>query len=112
MITLVLGGARSGKSDIAERLVSRLPAPVTYIATATIADDEEWGARVARHRDRRPSDWKTVEAGSDVLHALRSATERTVLLDALRPWAAAHAAPSLDPVASLAALLPRRAPPP
>ena len=89
MITLVLGGARSGKSEVAERLTAARPAPIVYIATASATDDE-FAARIAAHRDRRPSDWKTVEAGVDLVGALRETGGDTVLIDALGPWVAAH----------------------
>ena len=88
MITLVLGGARSGKSAVAERLVAGLPAPVTYIATAT-ANDHDFAARIERHRVRRPSEWKMIEAGAELVPTVRR-TKGTVLVDALGPWVAAH----------------------
>jgi len=90
VITLVLGGARSGKSAVAERLVSRLPEPVTYLATlsaASVAADAELSARVQAHRTRRPAGWLTVEAGAD-LPATVIATSGTLLVDALGPWVA------------------------
>jgi adenosyl cobinamide kinase/adenosyl cobinamide phosphate guanylyltransferase len=90
VITLVLGGARSGKSEIAERLAARLPSPVVYFATAVVGDDDDLAARVAAHQARRPSDWKTVEPGGDLAGALRSEPDGTVLVDALGPWVAGH----------------------
>ena len=62
MIVLVLGGARSGKSAMAERLAAGLEGHVTYVATAPVADDD-FAARVAAHRRRRPPGWATVECG-------------------------------------------------
>ena len=88
VITLVLGGARSGKSAVAQRLVAGLPAPVTYIATAT-ANDHDFAARIERHRVRRPSEWKMIEAGAELVPTVRR-TKGTVLVDALGPWVAAH----------------------
>lgn len=88
MIVLVLGGARSGKSEYAERVASGLPEPVSYVATASIDGDPELAARVAEHRARRPASWTTVESGADVAEVLR-ATTGTVVLDALGPWVAA-----------------------
>ncbi|HEX9969114.1 MAG TPA: bifunctional adenosylcobinamide kinase/adenosylcobinamide-phosphate guanylyltransferase [Acidimicrobiales bacterium] len=88
MITLVLGGARSGKSEVAERLASRLGEPVTYVATGTAADDDaDMAARIERHRARRPASWATVEAGPDLGDVLRG-IEGPVLLDALGTWLA------------------------
>src|SRR5436853_631124 len=52
MITLVLGGARSGKSEIAEGVAAERTAPVLYFATADIGDDDDLAVRVAAHRDR------------------------------------------------------------
>jgi adenosyl cobinamide kinase/adenosyl cobinamide phosphate guanylyltransferase len=92
LITLVLGGARSGKSALAERWAARLPEPVNYVATtvaATVAADPEMAARVATHQARRPAGWRTVEAGGQLCAAL-SALEGTVLIDALGAWVAAH----------------------
>jgi len=104
VITLVLGGARSGKSEVAERLVAQLPPPVTYIATARLADDDDLAARVAVHRDRRPSEWKTIEADLDLAATLRDADAGTVLLDALGSWVARHADFLVDTDALLTAL--------
>jgi adenosylcobinamide kinase / adenosylcobinamide-phosphate guanylyltransferase len=82
---LVLGGSRSGKSAFAESLVSDR-GDVTYLATSTgTADDAEWAARVAAHRERRPAGWTTVEttAPSDLLRG------GTVLVDSVTTWVAA-----------------------
>ena len=89
MITLVLGGARSGKSAYAERMVARLPSPITYVATLSVGDDPDLASLVERHRQQRPSEWCTVEAGLDLADVLR-ATSGSVLLDSLGPWVAAH----------------------
>lgn len=59
-VTLILGGARSGKSSFAERLAARMGSNILYIATARV-EDEEMRFRVALHRARRPSGWETVE---------------------------------------------------
>lgn len=107
MITVVLGGARSGKSEIAERLAGRLSRSVTYVATATMGEDREWHERIARHRDRRSPDWKTLEAGADLVSALCS-VDGTVLVDALGPWVAAHADFAVDTAALVNALTNRR----
>ena len=89
MITLVLGGARSGKSTYAERLMGRLSSPITYVATLLVGDDQDLSARVARHRQRRPAEWDTVEAGLDLPGVVRS-LEGSILLDSLGPWVALH----------------------
>lgn len=89
MITLVLGGARSGKSAVAEGLMTDALPPVTYVATAMVdeADDADFAARVAAHRRRRPSSWHTVEAGED-LPAVVAALDGTLLIDSLGAWVA------------------------
>ena len=86
-VTLVLGGARSGKSRYAESLVDRHPGRRTYLATAEVLDDE-MGARVKAHRDRRDSDWKTVEEPLELAQALKAETEQgaAVLVDCLTLW--------------------------
>lgn len=88
MITLVLGGARSGKSAFAERLASAAPQPVTYLATAVVGDDEDFAERVRRHQQRRPAGWRTLECGADLAAALESTTH-TALVDSLGTWIAA-----------------------
>jgi len=84
-LTLVLGGARSGKSRYAEALVTRLPAPWVYVATAQVFD-EEMRARIAEHRDRRAPGWRTVEAPLGLAAALRDAGDASVLVDCLTLW--------------------------
>ncbi|NED95568.1 nicotinate-nucleotide--dimethylbenzimidazole phosphoribosyltransferase [Phytoactinopolyspora alkaliphila] len=84
---LVLGGARSGKSALAERWVTELPdaGPVTYVATAgDRPGDDEWAERVRRHRARRPASWRTLEE-TDVAAVLRTA-EGTLVVDCLSLW--------------------------
>jgi len=79
---LVLGGARSGKSACAERLLAAEP-DVTYVATARPRpDDQEWTARVRAHVARRPTHWQTLETG-DVAATLRS-TRGAVRMDPAR----------------------------
>ena len=85
MITLVLGGARSGKSAVAERLAAAL-ARVTYVATG-VAHDPDMAARIAAHRRRRPAGWPTVEAGADLVGVVRG-VGGTVLVDSLATWVA------------------------
>jgi adenosyl cobinamide kinase/adenosyl cobinamide phosphate guanylyltransferase len=84
-LTLVLGGARSGKSLHAERLVTALPGPWTYIATAQ-AFDAEMRARISAHQARRAAGWQTQEAPIDVADALARAQDRPVLVDCLTLW--------------------------
>jgi len=84
-LTLVLGGARSGKSCFAEVLVTRFPAPWVYIATAQAFDDE-MQARIAEHRARRATGWRTTEAPTDLPAALRDAGNAPVLVDCLTLW--------------------------
>ena len=91
MITLVLGGTRSGKSGVAEDLATRHGPPVTYVATMVPAGDADLEARVAAHRGRRDPAWRTVDAGDD-LAGLLAALEGTVLVDSLGPWVARAAA--------------------
>jgi adenosylcobinamide-GDP ribazoletransferase len=86
VITLVLGGVRSGKSEVAEALVGSRPA--TYLATARLDEhDADFADRVERHRSRRPSQWTTVEETKAVPEVL-SVVRGPVLLDALGTWLA------------------------
>ena len=86
--TLVLGGARSGKSAEAELRLAAEP-EVTYVAAAgpAVADDADWRARLAAHQDRRPRWWQTVET-TDVAGVLRASTG-SVLIDSVGTWLAA-----------------------
>ena len=93
-LTLLLGGARSGKSALAVRLAAT-SAPrqrVVFIATAE-AGDAEMADRIARHRAERPAGWTTVEAPTDADGALRAADPRAfVVIDCLTLWVANLAA--------------------
>jgi adenosyl cobinamide kinase/adenosyl cobinamide phosphate guanylyltransferase len=86
VITLVLGGARSGKSRVAERLAGMAPQPVSYVAT-WVPDpaDLDMAARIAVHRARRPPAWRTVECGPDLIEALQR-TPGTALVESLGTW--------------------------
>jgi adenosylcobinamide kinase/adenosylcobinamide-phosphate guanylyltransferase len=88
-VTLVMGGARSGKSRYAEGVIAALPPawqpPWIYVATAE-AGDEEMAVRIAAHRSRRGSNWRTVEAPRDLASALDSCAGTPVLVDCLTLW--------------------------
>jgi adenosyl cobinamide kinase/adenosyl cobinamide phosphate guanylyltransferase len=96
VITLVLGGARSGKSEVAEQLARSGGGDVVYLATAVLdGEDVDMAARVEAHRSRRPPSWRTVECGRELVDAVRAApADATVLVDALGTWVAS--APELD----------------
>lgn len=85
--TLVFGGARSGKSALAERLARESGKEVVYMATSQ-AGDEEMAARIAHHRERRPREWQTVEEATALAATLRRlcAPGRIVLVDCLTLW--------------------------
>jgi adenosylcobinamide kinase / adenosylcobinamide-phosphate guanylyltransferase len=86
MRTLILGGARSGKSGYAETLAERGGAPVRYLATAALDPaDADFGARVAAHRARRPSDWRVLETAHADLPALLDGPGAT-LVDDIGTW--------------------------
>ena len=97
-VTLVLGGTRSGKSTVAEQLATELASrgggTVTYVATASVTD-EEMARRVAAHQARRPAAWSTVElASSTELPAVLAHLDGSVLVDSLGTWVAS--APDLE----------------
>lgn len=83
--TLVLGGARSGKSRHAEILAAAHEGHKLYIATAEAGDDE-MVARIAAHRSRRGSEWSTVEAPLALVEAVEGAAQPFVLVDCLTLW--------------------------
>ena len=83
-LTLVLGGARSGKSRYAEELVMRVAPPWTYIATAEAFDDE-MTERIAHHRQRRDANWQTVDAPRDLAGAI-GGLAGPALIDCLTLW--------------------------
>jgi len=86
MLTLVIGGARSGKSRFALQLGCQARRPA-YIATAR-AEDAEMAARIARHREARPANWVTIEEPLAVAGAVTAAARERdfVLLDCLTVW--------------------------
>lgn len=85
-LTLILGGARSGKSDYAERLARESNQPVLFIATATAFDDE-MRERIEHHRATRPQAWQSLEAPMNIAAALDSKVGRlwngVILLDCI-----------------------------
>jgi adenosylcobinamide kinase / adenosylcobinamide-phosphate guanylyltransferase len=89
MLTLVLGGARSGKSRYAQSLCDS-SSRVIYIATAPAgagADDYEMRERIARHRADRPAEWQTVEEPLDLSRAVSEApVEAALLIDCATLW--------------------------
>lgn len=88
MLTLLLGGARSGKSALALQLARAWAMPTTFVATGEALDDE-MAERIAHHRSERPAGWETVEEPLDVEKAV-NATEHdaTVIIDCLTLWVA------------------------
>ena len=84
-LTLVLGGARSGKSRYAERLICALPPPWAYVATAEAGDDE-MAARINAHQARRGSPWQTIEAPHHLQAALAGCGAMPALVDCLTLW--------------------------
>jgi len=86
-VVLVLGGARSGKSAYAERLVTESGLTPVYVATAG-AGDAEMAARIAEHRARRGAGWTTVEAPErlEQILAREAGAGRALLVDCLTLW--------------------------
>jgi adenosylcobinamide kinase / adenosylcobinamide-phosphate guanylyltransferase len=86
-ITLVTGGARSGKSAWADQRARESGRQVLYVATATAGDDE-MAARIAAHQAQRPSHWRTIEEPEHLLHAIQAnATPGdAVVVDCLTLW--------------------------
>ncbi len=84
-LTLVLGGARSGKSRYAESLFSAWLPPWSYLATAEAGDDE-MTVRIEAHRSRRGKEWQTIESPRDLAAALASCNGTPALIDCLTLW--------------------------
>lgn len=107
-VSLVLGGARSGKSRFAESLASRTPGPRRYIATAEAFDDE-MRERISLHRHQRGDGWDTVEAPLDLAAALAAPGTGFVLVDCITIWLnnlICHERDVAAAVAGLCAVLP------
>src|SRR5262245_61051730 len=87
MLTVLLGGARSGKSSLAVDLAERDRRGVTFLATSPeIPGDDDLAARVARHRRERPAGWATIEEELDLAGALSRVETAIVILDCLTVW--------------------------
>ncbi|AZQ67290.1 bifunctional adenosylcobinamide kinase/adenosylcobinamide-phosphate guanylyltransferase [Silicimonas algicola] len=101
---LVTGGARSGKSAIAEGLALKLPGRPVYIATAE-ARDGEMSERILRHRARRGDEWRTVEEPLDLVGVLQATDgDGARLVDCLTLWLSNLMEAGQDPVAEGEAL--------
>ena len=81
-ITLILGGARSGKSSYAQNLAEASGKPVTFLATAQ-ALDEEMRQRIQKHRLERPANWETLEIDCDIAAHVSSIKSEVVILDCI-----------------------------
>ena len=86
-LSLLIGGARAGKSALAERLAHASGRPVLFVATMEPGDDE-LRARITDHRASRPAGWRTVEAPLDVAGAIRARARPGdfVIVDCLTLW--------------------------
>jgi adenosylcobinamide kinase / adenosylcobinamide-phosphate guanylyltransferase len=84
---LILGGAKSGKSAYAERLVTAYPPPHIYVATAQVLD-EEMAKRIETHRNRRERSWETIESPLELVSTLGrfQGGQNVVLVDCLTLW--------------------------
>jgi adenosylcobinamide kinase / adenosylcobinamide-phosphate guanylyltransferase len=79
-LTLILGGARSGKSSYAQSLAEAAGIPVTFIATAQ-ALDEEMSARIQKHRAERPATWETLEIQFEIASCVKQIKSGVIILD-------------------------------
>ncbi len=105
MLTLVLGGARSGKSRLAQELAESLAPSRVYVATAEPLD-EEMQRRIARHRADRGPSWRTIEAPTDLMGALDAARPgEAILIDCLTLWLSNLFGQDMDWEAQLAGLI-------
>lgn len=86
-LTLLLGGARSGKSALAVEIARGWRSPVTFVATATAAD-ADMAERIARHRAERPPAWRCLEEPLDLAGALQGCGDAGVVVDCLTVWVA------------------------
>lgn len=100
-ITLILGGARSGKSA---RALSLATPPRAFVATAK-ASDGEMADRIARHQEERGADWELIEAPLDLASVVRGAGGKTLLIDCLTLWLSNLMAAGREPEAETFALI-------
>lgn len=100
-ITLILGGARSGKSA---RALSLAAPPRAFVATAK-ASDGEMADRIARHQEERGADWELIEAPLDLASVVRGAGGKTLLIDCLTLWLSNLMAAGREPEAETFALI-------
>jgi adenosylcobinamide kinase/adenosylcobinamide-phosphate guanylyltransferase len=85
-LVVLIGGARSGKSDLALRLASEQASPVVFIATAE-AGDAEMAERIAEHRRDRPASWQTIEEPVALRESIEAASDKDCLVvDCLTLW--------------------------
>lgn len=116
MIALVIGGARSGKSAVAERLALRRAAPsgvvdacpLTYVATAVYGSDEGFDRRIEAHRKRRGSSWTTIEVGLGERLSPALTGGGVALVDSVGVWVAGWPGFAADLEDLLGALSDRR----
>ena len=103
--TLLVGGARSGKSDLAGRMASTAGAPVVVLATAE-ARDAEMARRIAAHRADRPDAWETIEEPVELVEAAAAVPpEVFVVVDCVTLWVANLLACDDDEIVARAARL-------
>jgi adenosylcobinamide kinase / adenosylcobinamide-phosphate guanylyltransferase len=107
VLTLLLGGARSGKSALAVELAGRHDGGVTYIATSPrIGGDADLDARIAEHRAERPPHWRTIEEERELQDAMGRAGDDLVVVDCLTLWVSNRIWSGVDDaaIAAIAAL--------
>jgi adenosyl cobinamide kinase/adenosyl cobinamide phosphate guanylyltransferase len=105
MLTLLLGGARSGKSTLAVQMAARQRFPVVFLATAEPFDDD-MAARISRHREERPADWTTVECPIALAEAVDGTpADSFLVIDCLTVWMANLMVHTIDRDRATAALL-------
>ena len=84
-VSLILGGARSGKSSYALKLAEESRKSVTFIATAQ-AFDEEMSARIQKHKAERPANWETLELPLNIASSISQIKSNLVILDCVTLW--------------------------